>query len=134
MKNIKILQKFIKYILIYWFAFSIIPGMFSATNQIHEIAIMSIGFALIVMITPIFMSFFKFAKKNYLLKFIIVLVLSTIINFLAKPGITGIIYYPEQLSINLQFLPVTNINEFGIIGLIALVASVVFLILDYKEK
>ena len=133
----KTVQKIIKYILAYWFSLTIVPGFINNTNSFTDIMLASGGFAAVILIVPIVISFFKLPKKNPTANFLVSAIMVSVYTFLIKPGALGLIYFPHDIVLGngkKESLFTFEVTEFGIIILIAMVSSFIVVILNQKTR
>jgi hypothetical protein len=132
-----LVQKILKYILIFWFVLTSVPGMVSR-NQFTAFILMSFGFAVIMLLMPSVLGFFKLPEKNISANILIGSLLTMLFCYICKPGILSLIDFPPksifgQISSPTSLLRI-ELNEFGIIVYLALISVIIVAILNHKEK
>ena len=132
------IQNAVKSFLVYWFTLSVVPGLINDTNQFSDLALASFGFSIIFMILPGILAFFKFKKDHLSALVLIGGLLSIAYTFILKPGILGLIYFPQgaafgQVSSQVSLLHF-ELDEFGIIIFVGILSIVLAIFLDRKFK
>jgi hypothetical protein len=128
-----LIKKVLTTFLIYWFCLSAVYLLSDKSNPISNITAVSFGIGIVLLSGNLILDFLKLPRKNVSAQFGVIFVLTFIFTYIMKPGILGIIYYPAQLEISSEFI-IPILNEFGIILSISLIATIVYIILNWKEK
>lgn len=131
---IKKLERGVFYFLAYWFSVTIIFIYGDYRINIIEILIAGVIFSIIQLFIPFMQGFFKISKKNKIAKYIFIFVLALCVNFLFKPGIFGIVYFPSEIQVGNQISSIDSIGEFVIIVIISLIFVFLTFIFDLNKK
>lgn len=132
-----IIQEGFKSFLVYWFTLTLIPGIINDTNQPLDFAIASLGFVVIIYIIPLILGFLKFDPRNDSTYLLVGSIITTAYTFVLKPGLLGLLYFPQTTIIGdsnpastLRF----ELNEFGIIVVVGILSLLLNLFLEKKFK
>jgi len=134
----KTAETIIKYFLVYWFSLTSVPGLVQRTNDFINMSLASLGFAVLMLILPFVLDFFKLPKKNPSAIALVGGILTLIYTIILKAGIGGIIQFPQSAIFGdaktITSLFKFELQEFGIILFVTVVSILLVILLDYKKK
>lgn len=134
----KLIQEFTIYFLSFWFPLSFIPGIYNSWGTFINSVIASLGFVAVAYFMPYVLSFFKIDDKKMHLVIGAGITITSIYTYLLKPGIIGLLYFPNELifgnEVQIFDFIRFDIGEFGIILFVGAVSFLLSLFLTTKFR
>lgn len=131
---VKELQKFLGYFLAFWFGFTLVPGLLGSSNDPGTVSLAASGFAILMFVLPELVGFLKLPDHKVPVMFIFNFIFSALYIYILKPGIIGLLYLPKTANLKSLSINMPDLNEFGIILFVSLVAVIIVTVLNLKVK